>query len=80
MWTARRSLGSSIPHTTAFLFPIGETFDVGVDTRTPVDDDYQVPFRFNGKIDKLTVKLGPVKLIELELKADARKISLWQPD
>lgn len=42
-----------IPHTTAFLFPIGETFDVGIDTRTPVDDDYQLPFRFNGKIDKL---------------------------
>jgi hypothetical protein len=58
----------TIPHTTAFLFPIGETFDVGVDTRTPVDDDYQLPFRFNGKIEKLTVKLGPVKLTELEQK------------
>jgi hypothetical protein len=57
-----------IPHTTAFLFPIGETFDIGVDTRTPVDDDYQLPFRFNGKIDKLTVKLGPVRLTEAEHK------------
>ena len=36
---------------------------MGVDTRTPVDDkDYQVPFRFSGKIDKLTVKVGPVQL------------------
>ena len=36
------------------------TFDVGLDTRTGVNDkDYQVPFAFNGKIDKLTVKLGP---------------------
>ncbi len=36
-----------------------ETFNVGLDTGTPVDDqDYQVPFRFTGKIDKLTVKLG----------------------
>ena len=35
-------------------------FNVGIDTGTPVDDkDYQVPFRFTGKIDKLTVKLGP---------------------
>ena len=42
---------------------IEETFDVGVDTRTPVDDkDYQVPFRFTGKLDKLTVKIGPVQL------------------
>jgi arylsulfatase len=38
---------------------IDESFDVGVDTRTPVDDaDYQVPFRFTGKLDKLTVKVG----------------------
>jgi len=41
----------------------GETFNVGLDTGTPVDDqDYQVPFRFTGKIDKLTVKLGSMKL------------------
>jgi len=26
------------------------------------DKDYQVPFRFTGKLDKLTVKLGPVQL------------------
>jgi arylsulfatase A-like enzyme len=49
-----------IPHTIAFLMPADESFDVGVDTRTGVDDrDYQVPFRFTGKLDKLTVKLGP---------------------
>ena len=46
---------------------IDETFDVGVDTRTPVDDkDYQVPFRFTGKIDKLTFKLGPPQLTEAD--------------
>jgi hypothetical protein len=39
---------------------IDETFDVGVDTRTGVDDgDYQVPFAFTGTIDKLTVALEP---------------------
>jgi hypothetical protein len=33
-----------------------ETFDIGADTGTPVDDqDYQVPFKFTGKIDKLTI-------------------------
>jgi arylsulfatase len=42
---------------------VDETFDVGIDSRTPVDDmDYQVPFRFNGKLDKLTFKQGPVQL------------------
>jgi hypothetical protein len=39
--------------------PWDETFCVGVDTGTPVDKDYQVPFRFTGTINKLTVKLGP---------------------
>jgi hypothetical protein len=34
----------------AFLQVADETFDVGVDTRTGVNDkDYQVPFAFNGK-------------------------------
>jgi len=48
----------TIPHTIPFVETIYETFDVGVDTRTGVDDnDYQPPFRFTGKIDKLTVKL-----------------------
>jgi arylsulfatase len=49
----------------AFLQVADETFDVGLDTRTGVNDkDYQVPFAFNGKIDKLTVKLGPMQLTE----------------
>jgi arylsulfatase A-like enzyme len=52
-----------VAHTIPFIMAIDETFDVGVDTRTPVDDkDYQVPFRFTGKLDKLTFKLGPVQL------------------
>jgi hypothetical protein len=49
-----------IPHTIPFLLTLDETFDVGMDIRTPVDDnDYQVPFHFSGKIAKLTFKLGP---------------------
>jgi arylsulfatase len=52
-----------VAHTIPFIMAIDETFDVGVDTRTGVDDkDYQVPFRFTGKLDKLTFKLGPVQL------------------
>jgi hypothetical protein len=47
-----------IPHTIPIIMPWDETFDVGVDTRTGVDDeDYQVPFRFTGEIAKLTVAL-----------------------
>ncbi len=62
----------TIPHTIPFLMSIDETFDVGVDTRTPVDDkDYQVPFRFTGKLDKLTFKLGPEELMPEDQKAKA---------
>ncbi len=39
-----------------------ETFDVGADTDTPIDDrDYQVPFRFQGRLIKLTVELHPIR-------------------
>ena len=45
---------------------IDETFDVGIDLRTPVDDrDYQVPFRFTGKLGKLTIKLEPEQINRL---------------
>jgi arylsulfatase len=36
---------------------IDETLDIGIDTRTPVDDSYKLPFRFNGTINKVTYKL-----------------------
>jgi hypothetical protein len=57
------------PHTIPFLMTIDESFDIGSDTRTPVDDkDYQVPFPFTGKIDKLTIKLGPPQLAAADHK------------
>lgn len=51
--------------------PVGigwvETFNVGVDTGTPVDgQDYEVPFKFTGDIDKLTISLGPEELTPAE--------------
>jgi arylsulfatase len=48
----------TIPNTVPVIITIDETFDIGIDTRTAVDDSYQVPFAFTGKLDKLTVKLG----------------------
>jgi arylsulfatase len=33
-----------------------------------VDDGYELPFRFTGKIDKLTFKLGPSQLAEQDQK------------
>jgi arylsulfatase len=66
-----------IPRTVAFLWPRDETFDVGIDTRTAVEEkDYQVPFAFNGKISKLTFKLGPEQMVAedaAKVRAAARK-------
>jgi arylsulfatase len=52
----------SMEHTIPMLVPFDETFDVGLDTRTPVDFTYEVPFRFTGNIDKLTYNIGPSQL------------------
>jgi arylsulfatase A-like enzyme len=64
-----------IPHTIPFLMSIDESFDIGSDTRTAVNDDYKLPFRFTGTINKLTFKLGPSQLLPTDQKAaeDAAK-------
>ena len=59
----------TIPHTIPAIMTIDESFDVGVDTRTGVDDnDYQPPFRFTGKLVKLTINLktGPTSADDQE--------------
>ena len=60
----------TIPHTIPIIVTMEETFDVGVDTRTGLDDrDYKPPFRFNGKLSKVTFNLGPEVLTESDRKA-----------
>jgi hypothetical protein len=58
-----------IPHTIPFLMPADETFDVGMDMRTPINDkDYAVPFRFTGSISlfplTFTARCGEVSTVE----------------
>ena len=56
---AKKRMEKTIP----FLLEWDEAFNIGSDTGTPVDDrDYQVPFRFGGKIDKVSIELRPVPL------------------
>lgn len=52
----------TIEHSIPFLMSIDESFDIGSDTRTAVDDSYKLPFNFSGTINKLTFKLGPEQL------------------
>ncbi len=51
-----------IANTMPVRFSFDETFDIGEDTGTPVSEDYDVPFKFTGKIEKVTVTLGETKL------------------
>ena len=61
----------SMEHTIPFLIPADESFDVGLDLRTPVDFTYDSPFSFTGTIDKLTFNLGKSQLTaEDQKKAD----------
>jgi arylsulfatase len=53
---------NSIEHSTPLTFPEDESFDIGQDTRTPLallEYRYDTPFKFTGKIAKLTFELGP---------------------
>ncbi len=52
----------TIAHTIPLLMTADETFDIGLDTLTPVDFTYDVPFAFTGTIDKLNYHLGPEQL------------------
>ncbi len=59
----------TVAHTIPLLMTIDETFDVGLDTGTGVDDSYELPFKFTGTIDKLTFKLGPSQMAAADQKA-----------
>ena len=53
---------NTMEHSTPITFPEDETFDVGLDTRTGVallEYRYDPPFKFTGKIDRLTFELDP---------------------
>jgi arylsulfatase len=55
-------------HSLPFIIQWDENFDVGADTGTPVDDnDYQVPFEFNGKLVKLTLTIDRPKLTPADI-------------
>src|SRR5215475_5284617 len=53
----------TMQHTIPLIMQWDENFDIGADTGTPVDDrDYQVPFRFTGRLNKLTLSIDRPKL------------------
>jgi len=64
-----------VEHTIPFLMALDETFDIGMDTRTPVDDSYTLPFRFTGSIDKLTYRIGHEQFAEQDRERMRRALA-----
>jgi arylsulfatase len=68
-------------HTIPFILQFDESLDVGSDTLTGVNDaDYQPPFAFTGKINKITLtidrpKLSPEDIKKLEAARRNNKVS-----
>jgi arylsulfatase len=57
----------NLENTEPVMFPEDESFDVGMDTRTPVsliEYHYDCPFTFTGKINRLTFTLDPPEFTE----------------
>ena len=74
---------NSMEHGTPITFPEDESFDIGSDTRTGVamlEYRYEVPFKFTGKIDKLTFKLEPEPKAAPESKAELGPMAAPEPD
>jgi arylsulfatase len=48
-----------IERTLPFRLSLDETLDCGEDTGTPITEDYKVPFKFSGTIERVTIDLKP---------------------
>ena len=70
-----------MPKTLPMILQWDESFDIGSDTLTGVNDaDYQPPFAFTGKLNKLTIKvdrpqLSPADIKKLETAMRNNKVS-----
>lgn len=61
---ARQTMEQTIP----LILQWDENFDIGADTGTPVAEDYQVPFKFTGKLNKLTLTIDRPQLSPADIK------------
>jgi hypothetical protein len=58
-----------IPRTIPFRVSADETLDIGEDTGTPVSEDYQLPFHFTGRLNKVVIQLGTANLSPQDVEA-----------
>jgi hypothetical protein len=60
----------TMPRTLPMTLQWDESFDIGSDTLTSVNDaDYQPPFRFTGTLNKLTIKIDRPQLSAADIKS-----------
>lgn len=57
-----------LPFTIPAVLTLDESFDIGIDTRYPIElNEYQLPFKFNGKINNVKFKLGPLQMMATDM-------------
>src|SRR5208283_5583817 len=64
-----------IEHTQCCAFSADEGADVGADEGTPVTEAYDVPFKFTGKIDHVTIDLKDMTASDKEKEEKAQEES-----
>jgi arylsulfatase A-like enzyme len=57
------------------IFSVDDAADVGADEGTPVTEAYKVPFKYTGKIAKVTIELKDVKAAAHDRADEARKVA-----
>jgi arylsulfatase A-like enzyme len=58
----------TMEHTIPLIMQWDENFDIGADTGTAVSDDYQVPFKFTGTLEKLMLTIDRPKLSPADIE------------
>ena len=67
-----------IDRTQCCSFSADEGADVGADEGTPVTEAYKVPFKFTGKIAKVTIELKEMKTADAGQAVEARKVAVMK--
>jgi arylsulfatase len=65
-----------IERTQCCVFSADEGADVGADEGTPVTETYKVPFKFDGKIARVTIELKEMKKADRDDAEQARKAAV----
>jgi hypothetical protein len=64
--------GGRLSKTIPIQFSLGEGLDIGMDIGSPIDFTYELPFAFTGRIDHVTIELGPTEATQAKPKAKTK--------